>query len=222
MITYSELEKGLKDLKISKNTTEKILVYFGKEDEISKLNTIIYQERMLRKHKMVGLISKGTRGYTMLVWMHPIIELLSTTYNVSYEEVARMYVNIGMDLMVRGYAITKYKYYHDSILTRVDHILTTKRDPAPDKTLRLFKYYAKKTYEKYGVALDTLNTEDRYHLIKLREYINSRELKAKEHIDKIFDTYNKPFPLYVLYGVKEEKETKVEIKHSKLNRIING
>lgn len=222
MISYNDLKKGLKDLRITKVTQEKILTYFINNGELDELNTILRQQRLLRKHKIAHSLAKGTRGYNILIWMHPIIEDLSKVYGKTYQEMAVMYINIGIDLMVRGYGINKFKYYNEDILNRIDQLMTVENDESPDKTERLFRYYSRKTFEHYNKKITTMIVEDQYHLIKLREFIESRKINARKHIDGIFEQHNKVFPIYVLYGVKDEEVTKVDIKHSKLSKIING
>lgn len=221
-MTLAELKKALEVLRIHKNTKEKILGYFESPDKLDLLNTILKQERLSAKHKMVGLLEVGTREYNTLYWLHPIIEQLCETYDRDYGEMARLYIRTGIRKMVRGYGINKFKYYNEDILTRIEQLITVQQDPYPESTLRLFKYYSKKTYEKYDEKITEMTVEDKYHLIQLRAFIKSRELNGKKWIDSFFDKHTKPFPLYILYGVAEEKKEKVEVKHSKLRQILNS
>lgn len=224
-MTIEELRKALKDLKITKTTTNKILTYFEDGDKLDDLNTALYQERLSRNHKMVKLESKGSRGYNMLIWIHPIVEQLAQTYNRTYMEMARAYIKLGINKMVRGYGINKFKYYNEDILQDIEQRMVVGTDPDPEITLRLFKYYCKKVFEIWEEEITRITGEDKYHLIKFRNFLSSRELKAKPWIDERFEKYSKskkPMPVYMLYAEEEDTEEKVDIKHSKLSKIING
>lgn len=224
-MTITDLKKAMKDLRISKKTSEKIIAYFEDDEQITELSTALYQERLRRRHNMVLQETPGTRGYSVLCWMHPIVKRLSDTYGRTYLQMARMYVAIGVDKMVKGYGINKFKYYNEDILNEIEKRLTIEDDDKPESTIRVFKYYARKVFEIWGEEITTITSEDKHHIIKLRQFIRSRDLNAREWIDSRFERYKtakKPIPVYMLYAAKEEQTEQVDIKHSKLNKIING
>ena len=142
-----------------------------------RMGRILNSERIRQNHMTITTIRKGDSAWTTLM------ELARDAYDfgelfdiMPRDEAYRQYVELGLQLIGRQYAINKFKYHKEAIFARKGAKVLIEKDPdeaATDRFEHLWGVQMQKR-SRHVVKLEKL---DRVHFIHAR--IESAEAGAK-------------------------------------------
>ncbi len=152
-----------------------------------RLGRILYAERVRHQHQVITAINKGDSAWTTLMEVARDAYEFGELFGIMpRDEAYRQYVDLGLQLMGRKYAIGKFKYHKERIFERKGSHVLIADDPDTEGTDR-FQRIWRKAMERHSRMAMKLDPLDRVHFIYARIEAEQEGAKFSVWIEAQFE-----------------------------------
>lgn len=127
-------------------------------------STLVYVRKSVEHKSVTPPILPGTKNYQLLVEVSNMAAKFAEDFGLSRGQGIKQYVEIGVGIMGKRYAINKFKTYNDKIYEYQTNSLVLDEDPSPDLT--------KKFLDEWVVALSKHTAVKNYSVSSVAEMVH--------------------------------------------------
>ena len=156
---------------------------------VEKFNRILSAVRQLEGHRFVKNITKEDPEYLTLKQVAVLAEQFAERYDIQpREEGYRSFCVIGIRLMGKKYALSKFKYHLEKIGLKFEAQLAIANDRYPSGTKEIFACYRNTMAAEAGVDISSVSKDDRWlHVIYAREEADDAKAVYADWVQAQFD-----------------------------------
>lgn len=140
------------------------------QKDVEQFNRILSQVRFIHAKKDLGSISKESREYLLLCDITASAVEFCEEFGLTRGGGFKKFVDTGLELMNKKYAINKFKTYREKIFNRYSDARIIEADTNKEGTKEVYTIWQALMNEHTGQVLKLENSPDKYsHFVHTRE-----------------------------------------------------